>query len=117
MHELSIIEGVVSTVTEAMAAHPGVRICSVRLKVGALSGVAEDALQFGYEIATAGTILAGSRLEVIHQPVKIFCTPCGEMRELEGVQSFRCPVCGTPSCDIRQGRELEVESVEIEEAA
>ena len=117
MHELSIIDGVVSTVMEAMAAHPGVRVRSVRLKVGALSAVAEDALQFGYGIVTADTILAGSRLEVIHQAVKIFCTLCCEVRELKGLQSFRCPVCGTQSCDIRQGRELEVESVEIEEAA
>ena len=117
MHELSIIQGIISTVTEAMATHPGVRICSVRMKVGVLSGVVEDALQFGYEVATEGTMLAGSQLEVVHQPVKIFCAACGEIRELEGVQSFRCPVCGTPSYDIRQGRELEVESVEIEAAA
>jgi hydrogenase nickel incorporation protein HypA/HybF len=117
MHELSIIQSVVSTVTEAMATHPDVRICTVRLKVGVLSGVVENALQFVYDVATEGTMLAGSRLEVVHEPVKIFCSQCGEIRELVGVQSFRCPVCGTPSYDIRQGRELEVESVEIEEAA
>ena len=117
MHELSIVQSVVTTVTEAMASQPPVKIRSVRLKVGALSGVVEGALQFGYEIATEGTILAGSRLVVANQPVVIFCKQCGELRQLDGVQSFRCPVCNTPSGDIRQGRELEIESVEVEEAA
>ncbi len=99
-----------------MSARPE-RILRVRLLVGALSGVVEGALQFGYEIATDGTPLAGSKLEVVSLPVVIYCKHCEALREMEGVQSFRCPVCGTPSGDIRQGRELEIESVEIEEAA
>lgn len=99
-----------------MASRPE-RILRVRLRVGALSGVVEGALQFGYEIATEGTPLAGSKLEVVSLPVVIYCKSCDATRELPGVQSFRCPVCGTPSGDIRQGRELEIESVEIEEAA
>ncbi len=117
MHELSIIYGVVSTVSEAMKDKPNVRILSVRMRVGALSGVVEGALQFGYEIATEGTMLAGSQLVVENLPVVIFCQHCGKPQELPGVQSFRCPVCNTPSGDIRQGRELEVESIEVEEAA
>jgi hydrogenase nickel incorporation protein HypA/HybF len=100
-----------------MAGQPAVKIRSVRLKVGALSGVVEGALQFGYEIATEGTMLAGSQLTVENLPVVIYCKPCDALRELNGVQSFRCPVCNTPSGDIRQGRELEIESVEVEEAA
>lgn len=115
MHELSIVQSVVTTVTEAFADRPAVRIQRVRLRVGALTAVVEDSLQFGYGIATEGTPLAGSSLEVVDVPVVIHCKPCDQLVELEGVQSFRCPQCGTPSGDIRQGRELEIESVEIEE--
>jgi len=32
------------------------------------------------------------------------------------VQSFRCPLCGELTIDVRQGRELEIESIEIDEA-
>lgn len=115
MHELSIVQSVVTTVTEAMAGKQVGHIQSVRLRVGALSGVVEESLQFGYEIVTEGTILAGSRLEVLKLPVVIYCAPCDQLAELKGVQHFRCPRCGTPSGDIRQGRELEIESLEIEE--
>ena len=57
MHELSIISSVVDTVTESLAAYPGARVKEVRLRVGVLSAVIEDSLQFCYGIATDGTAL------------------------------------------------------------
>jgi len=36
---------------------------------------------------------------------------------LDGVQSFRCPLCGEPSMDLRQGREMDIDSIEIEDEA
>ena len=117
MHELSIVSSVVDSVIESLAAYPGARVVEVRLRVGALAAVIEDSLQFCYSIATEGTPLAGSRLVVHMQPVRIWCTHCSAESELETVQSFRCPRCGEPAADLRQGRELEIESIEIEEAA
>ncbi len=87
----------------------------VRLRVGALASVVEDSLQFCYGIATEGTALEGSRLVVNVLPVVMHCVPCGADVELEGVQSFRCPKCGEPCFDLRQGRELEIEAIEIDE--
>ena len=116
MHELSIVQSVVTSVTDWLNERPPVKVHTVTLCVGALSGVVEGALQFGYEIATQGTPLAGSKLEVREQPVVIYCATCKEQVELAGVQSFRCPRCGTPSADIRKGRELEIESLEIDES-
>lgn len=85
------------------------------MQVGALSGVVEDSLQFCYELASKGTALEGSRLVVTQLPVIIHCAACDSDAELPGVQSFRCPRCGALSGDIRQGRELAIESLEIEE--
>jgi hydrogenase nickel incorporation protein HypA/HybF len=115
VHELSIVYGVVSAVTEALVNQPVKRVLEVRLNVGALSGVVEDALQFSYGIATQGTPLEGSTLVVTRLPVVIHCATCDENIELPGVQGFRCTRCDTASGDIRQGRELEIESLEIEE--
>ena len=119
MHELSIITSIVDTVTETLAAGPesyrAARVVEVRLRVGALASVVEDSLQFCYGIATEGTALEGSRLVVKNLPVVMHCEPCGEDVELEGVQSFRCPRCGEPCFDLRQGRELEIDSIEIDE--
>jgi hydrogenase nickel incorporation protein HypA/HybF len=116
MHELSIVSSVVESVSDSLEKYPGARVTEVRLKVGALSAVVEDSLQFCYGIATEGTPLEGSRLVVKILPVMVHCEACGADGEIESLQSFRCPDCGEPASDIRQGRELEIDAFEIEEA-
>jgi hydrogenase nickel incorporation protein HypA/HybF len=115
MHELSIAAGIVEAVTEAASAYPGARVKEVRLRVGALASLVEDSLQFCWELATDGTPLAGAALVIHMLPVIVHCDACGVDAEIEGVQSFRCPRCGELAADLRQGRELEIESIEIEE--
>lgn len=115
MHELSIAASIVEAVTESAAAYPGARVKEVRLRLGALAAVIEDSLQFCWGISTEGTQLAGATLVVARLPVIIRCAACGVDAELEGVQSFRCPHCGESATDLRQGRELEIESIEIED--
>lgn len=115
MHELSIAASIVEAVTETASAYPGARVHAVRLRVGALSAVVEDSLQFCWGVTTEGTPLAGAALVVRKIPVVVHCVACGVDSELAGVQSFRCPRCGEIAADLRQGRELEIESIEIDE--
>ncbi|MBV6433196.1 MAG: Hydrogenase maturation factor HypA [Bryobacteraceae bacterium] len=114
MHELSIAHGLVEAASEAAREAGAVKVNEVRVRVGLLSGVAAPALQFCYGIAAAGTPLEGSKLLIRELPVVIYCPRCEREVELPSVQLFRCPVCGTPSAAIRQGREMEIESLEIE---
>jgi hydrogenase nickel incorporation protein HypA/HybF len=115
MHELSITASIVDAVTETAAAYPGARVKEVRLRVGALASVVEESLQFCWQITSEGTPLEGSKLVVNILPVVMHCEACGKDGELESLQSFRCPHCGEPCGDLRQGRELEIDSIEIDE--
>lgn len=116
MHELSIVQSVVSSVVDALPGLGHPQVLSVKLRVGELSGVVEASLQFCYEAATAGTVLEGSKLEVEHVPAAIYCPKCDAVVDLPGIQSFRCPQCNQPSGDLRRGRELDIESLQIEES-
>jgi len=100
---------------ESLEAYPGARVVEVRLRVGALASVVVDSLEFCWGIATKGTPLEGARLVVNTVPVVMHCAACDADVELGGVQSFRCPRCDAPCFDLRQGRELDIESFEIEE--
>jgi hydrogenase nickel incorporation protein HypA/HybF len=115
MHELSIAASIVEAVTESASAYPGARVKQVRLRLGALASVVEDSLQFCWELTAEGTPLAGAALVIVKLPVVVHCDACSMDAEIEGVQSFRCPRCGEQAADLRQGRELEIESIEIEE--
>ena len=115
MHELSIVSSVIDSVIDSLRPYPGARVAEVRLRVGALAAVIEDSLQFCYGIAIADTPLEGSRLVVNTIPVTVYCEACGREGALENLQSFRCPHCGAPAADVRGGRELEIEAIEIDE--
>lgn len=114
MHELSIAHSLVDVVSETAKQHRASRVRAVNLRLGALAGVVRGALEFCYEIATARTVLEGSALNIRELPVIIHCAACEKDLELPDLTAFRCPQCRTPSGDIRQGRELEVESIELE---
>ena len=115
MHELSIAASIVDAVTESVARYPGARVKEVRLRVGALASVIEDSLQFCWGVTVEGTPLEDAKLAVSILRVVVLCSVCGKQGELESLQSFRCPHCGAPASDVRQGRELEIDSIEIDE--
>ncbi len=117
MHELSVAHAVVSTVVEALPAGPSApRVLEVHVRVGVLSGVVPDALSYAYDVAAEGTPLADAALHVERSPVVIHCAECDGDAELLGTTDFRCPACGTPSGDVRGGRELEVLRLVLDDA-
>ena len=117
MHELSLATSIVEAVTEQVRAAGGGRVAVVTVRIGRLSCVHEDALRFSFDLVREATPLAAATLRVIDVPVAIWCPTCRAEVELPGIQSFACPVCGTKSGDIRRGRELDLESIELVEPA
>ena len=115
MHELSIAYNIVQIASDAGLNAGASRVVSVHLRLGALSGVVSDALRLGYDIASEGSILQGSQLEIEEIPVSVYCPQCKAEKILDTIQDFRCPVCGMPTADIRQGKELEIAYLEIED--
>ncbi len=113
MHELSIAHSIVQAVAEIALESNIEHIDAVHLQIGLLSGVVKDALLFSYDVVAEGTCLEGSHLVIEELPVVIFCETCQAEQKLESIQRFRCPVCDTPSADIRQGKELEIIGIEV----
>lgn len=63
MHELSIATGIVEIASEEAARYGG-RVEVIHLKLGALSGVVREALEFSWDLACQETPVAGARLEI-----------------------------------------------------
>ncbi len=114
MHELSIANSIVEIAAEHARQQGGSRVTGVTLRIGRLSCVHEDALRYSFDLVSEGTPLAGASLAVIEVPVRIWCPDCRSEVELPGIQRFACPACGHLSGDIRAGRELDIESIQIE---
>jgi hydrogenase nickel incorporation protein HypA/HybF len=89
------------------------RVYVIRLRIGALSGVVPDALQFAFEALAPGTPAEGAQLAIEHVPARFWCAGCAREFETENLFS-ECPGCGQPSGELRGGREMELASLEID---
>jgi hydrogenase nickel incorporation protein HypA/HybF len=107
------MESALSVALERARQEQASRVLVIRLKIGALSGVVPEALQFAFEALTPGTAAEGATLAVDFVPARFWCTNCA--REFESDDMLAdCPLCQTPSGELRTGRELQVASLEIE---
>jgi hydrogenase nickel incorporation protein HypA/HybF len=114
MHELSIAMGIVEMVLGEAERH-NVHVNAVHLDLGPLSGVVADPLLFSFEIACQGTPLEGSRLEIRDVPIEVYCSTCDAPRRLDSMQSFCCPVCGTPTSHVLHGKEVVITGLEVQD--
>jgi hydrogenase nickel incorporation protein HypA/HybF len=108
MHELAIAEGLVDAVTGRL---PGTAIASVRLEIGALSGVVADSLRFCFDLATEGTALEGSLLEISEPAAECECRTCGKEFSPDG-PIVLCP-CGSADVTVISGQQLIITSVKV----
>ncbi|MFZ0142606.1 MAG: hydrogenase maturation nickel metallochaperone HypA [Aeromicrobium sp.] len=108
MHELAIAESVVEAILERTEER---RVTTVRLAVGRLSGVVPDALEFCFELATAGTPLEGATLEIVEPSGRAHCRTCD--REFDKNDLILLCECGSADVEVVAGRELSVTSVEV----
>lgn len=108
MHELSVTQSIVDLVRQ----HAGkAKVMSVRLRVGRLSGVIPQAVQFCFELVTKGTTLQDAELVIDEQPGVGHCGGCDTDFTLTDL-ILVCP-CGSSDVDVVSGRELTVVSIEV----
>jgi hydrogenase nickel incorporation protein HypA/HybF len=115
LHELSIASALVELASMAVRSAGARKVIAVHLRMGVLSAISVDSLRFCYDVVTENTLLAGSRLVVNVLPIRLHCSKCDRESEILDLQRLECPTCKTPNTDIRQGCELEIDSIEFEE--
>jgi hydrogenase nickel incorporation protein HypA/HybF len=113
MHELSIMQSALQMALDQARRAGASRVHVIRLRIGALSGVVPDALEFAFEALAPGTAAASAKLAIEHVPARFWCAPCSREFASEDMWA-ECPDCHAFSGELRAGREMEVASLEIE---
>lgn len=114
MHELGIAASILETVQAEAERRPGSRITKVGVKIGELSGVDVDALQFGFEALTKDTDWEPLVLAIEPVPRMQRCPKCGlEFRMTE--YDPQCPGCGEFMTECISGEQLDIAYMEVEE--
>jgi len=113
LHELSVTESILGIVIEQAEQAKAVKVSRVNLVIGELSGVVDECVEFYYNIISKDTIAAGSELVFTHPPTQFRCRACRSVFTPED-QNWLCPECGKRDYEIISGRDLHIESIEVE---
>ncbi|MCK5941183.1 MAG: hydrogenase maturation nickel metallochaperone HypA [Planctomycetes bacterium] len=116
MHELSIANQLAKVAEKAAVEASAVRVTAVTLRLGVLSGVVREALEFAWEFVSDGTLLAGAALRIEEVKVRGLCHACSLETEFEDPRRLRCPSCDAPVPDLLAGRELIIRSIDYDTA-
>lgn len=112
MHELSLMESTVEIALENARREGAQKIHQFNLRVGAISGVVPEALEFAFESCTQGTIAEGANLKIELVPAVCYCQNC-DHAFAPPAEIYICPDCGQISSKLIQGRELQLTSLEV----
>ena len=113
MHELSIMDSALNLALDQARQAGASRVHLIRLRIGALSGVVPEALQFAFEALAPGTAAEGGRLSIEDVPARFWCEKCTREFQADDLLA-ECPTCHEPSRDLRAGREMELASLDVE---
>lgn len=113
MHELGIAASILESVEKEALRHPGEHISKVGVKIGELSGVDRDALQFGFDALVKDTALEPLALDVELIPRVQRCAKCAYEFRMEEFDPS-CPLCGEFATECISGEELDIAYMEVD---
>jgi hydrogenase nickel incorporation protein HypA/HybF len=113
MHELSVALSLLDGISRTAEQQGIQRVTAVHVRIGALSGIARDALAFSWDLATADTVAAGSELRIEDVPLAVYCNHCACERAPRPGTGLVCPVCGGTAPRILRGQELQLVAMEV----
>ncbi|MGB8657561.1 MAG: hydrogenase maturation nickel metallochaperone HypA [Candidatus Zixiibacteriota bacterium] len=114
MHEMAVAENIATIIEERLKdLRQKAEVKSIHLKIGRLTCVEPEALRLSFTVISKDTLLGNASLLIESIPVTGKCKDCEKEFRLEEMD-FACPHCGSFRIDIKTGRELLIESFEIE---
>ena len=113
MHEQSIVESLLALVLEKAEEAKAKKILRIYLVVGELSGVVEGSVDFYFSFLGRDTIASQASLFYMHVPAQLRCRNCDTVFSFEN-NKLNCPNCYERQIDIISGRELYLDSIEVE---
>ena len=113
MHEFSLCEGIVDTITRQARQNGFSRVRRVWLEIGELANVELDALRLAFESARRDTTAATAELEIITLPGCAYCLDCAQTVAVQ--QHYDpCPLCGGYQWRLLSGAEMRIKELEVE---
>jgi len=113
MHELAITQSMLNLILEQAEKAGAGKVGKINLVIGEMTGVVARSVGFYFEFLAKGTPAEGAALNFKITPTTARCRDCDKEFKL-GEFDWTCPHCQSNNMEIIGGKELFVESIEVE---
>ena len=115
MHELSIVDALIEQVgREVHRSGQSGKVRGIELSIGRLSGVNCDSVRFAFELLAPGTLVEGAEIVIHEVKAACRCQTCNARVEIDDLV-FKCPKCASDAVIIEGGRDLMLQSINVED--
>jgi hydrogenase nickel incorporation protein HypA/HybF len=112
MHELAIAQNILEIVRQSVPEEQAAAVRCIRIRVGQLSGVVPDSLDFCFNAIISETEMQKAGLAIEHLPTISLCRDCAHRFQIDDLV-FLCPACKSSNLELISGKELEVVEIEL----
>ena len=113
MHEVSIAQSLLDVVMRSLDERGCRRVTRIAVKVGRLSAVVPESLDFAFRAAARGTPAETAELAIEEVDGAARCRSCGADFETDSFFVI-CERCGSGDVEVSGGDDLTLESMDIE---
>lgn len=113
MHEVALCESILQIIEDESNKKGFTRVRIVRLEIGELSCVDNDALRFSFDVVMKHSVAEHAQLHIINVPGTARCNACEQDVGLEN-RFDPCPLCGNTRLTITGGEQMRVKELEVE---
>lgn len=89
------------------------KVLKVSLSVGVMTEAIEEALSFAFEALSEGTMSEDAELIITMIQPRSACEECGKTFEHDRFH-VTCPHCESPATRLIAGKELQIDSIEVD---
>ncbi len=112
MHEMSLCESILDILKDQAAKDSFTRVKRVAVDIGPLSCVEPEALKFGFDVVTRGSLAEGAILEISRPSAEALCLSCFKTVQVNA-RFDCCPKCGSEALQVVSGEELKIRELEV----
>jgi len=113
MHEMALCVSIMEIVEDEARRRSFSNVRTVCLELGALSGVAPEAMKFCFSVVAARTVADGAALEIVESPGLAWCMACSTSVEIAR-RCEPCPCCGSYQLQVTAGEQMRLRELEID---
>ena len=113
MHELAVTEQILNLALHHAREAKARQVTDLHLRIGALSSIMDDSIQFYWDIISQDSLCQGATLHFDRIPAQLHCQDCGQDYMLTD-ELRACPHCAGIHVKIVSGQEFQLTSIDIE---